>query len=208
MDFEAFFEDKLGGLHKAGNYRVFADIERHAGLSARDALSRRWLHAGRDGLVLQRLSGHGPESMLVVARCKEAIDRCGSGRAAPATSPAPIITTCFSSASLPICTARKTALIFTSGYVSNWAALGTLAAKIPGLIVYSDALNHASMIEGFVIRAARSGSSSTMTEDLRRLMARTIRLRRSWSPSRASIRWMATSRRSPRSATSPTSSAR
>jgi 5-aminolevulinate synthase len=31
MNFEAFFEDKLGGLHKAGNYRVFADIERHAG---------------------------------------------------------------------------------------------------------------------------------------------------------------------------------
>jgi 5-aminolevulinate synthase len=43
---------------------------------------------------------------------------------------------------------KESALIFTSGYISNWASLGTLGQKIPGLIIFSDALNHASMIEG------------------------------------------------------------
>ena len=53
-----------------------------------------------------------------------------------------------SSASSPTCTARKSALLFTSGYVSNWASLGTLGANIPGCVILSDEGNHASMIEG------------------------------------------------------------
>ncbi len=67
---------------------------------------------------------------------------------------------------------KEAALIFTSGYVSNWAALGTLASQVPGMIVYSDSLNHASMIEG--IRHARCEKrifKHNDYEDLERQMA-------------------------------------
>jgi 5-aminolevulinate synthase len=49
---------------------------------------------------------------------------------------------------------KQAALLFTSGYVSNWASLSTLASRIPGCVVFSDAHNHASMIEG--IRHSRA----------------------------------------------------
>ena len=64
------------------------------------------------------------------------------------------------------------ALIFTSGFVSNWASLGTLASRLPGCIVYSDALNHASMIEGIRhSRAQKRIFAHNDPEDLDRKLA-------------------------------------
>jgi len=51
--------------------------------------------------------------------------------------------------------------LFTSGYVSNWAALGTLASALPGCVVLSDAGNHSSMIEGIAKAGQRSRSGGT-----------------------------------------------
>ncbi|MEL6233658.1 MAG: 5-aminolevulinate synthase, partial [Pseudomonadota bacterium] len=67
---------------------------------------------------------------------------------------------------------KQAALLFTSGYVSNWAALSTLGARLPNAVILSDALNHASMIEG--IRHARCAKTiwrHNDVEDLDRKLA-------------------------------------
>jgi 5-aminolevulinate synthase len=66
---------------------------------------------------------------------------------------------------------KPAALLFTSGYVSNWASLSTLASRLPGCVVFSDAHNHASMIEG--IRHSRAPThifAHNDPADLNRLM--------------------------------------
>ena len=65
---------------------------------------------------------------------------------------------------------KESALLFTSGYVSNWASLGTLAAKLPDCVVFSDEKNHASMIEG--IRHSRAEKQIFKHNDWRDLDAK------------------------------------
>ncbi len=172
MDINTYMEDALGGLHDAGNYRVFAEIERKrkkfptATFYAPDGTTRDvTVWCSNDYL------GMG-QNEIVTDAMKAAIDKCGAGaggtRNISGTNHGHVLL----EKELADLHGKESALIFTSGYVSNWAALGTLAAKIPGMIVYSDSLNHASMIEG--IRHSRCEKrlfKHNDPEDLDRLMA-------------------------------------
>ncbi|HKT53075.1 MAG TPA: 5-aminolevulinate synthase [Caulobacteraceae bacterium] len=148
MDYKAAFQTAVDQVRGEGRYRVFADLKRYRGDFPRASWTR---EDGRKSDVIVWCSndylGQGQNPVVIEAMHK-AIDEAGSGSGGTRNISGTTHYHVELEEELARLHGKGDALLFTSGFVANEAALSTLAKILPGLIIYSDADNHASMIAG------------------------------------------------------------
>ncbi|MAZ19606.1 5-aminolevulinate synthase [Roseovarius sp.] len=148
MNYDAKLDQAIARLHEEGRYRTFIDIERHKGHFPHATWKRPdgtdqpiTVWCGNDYLGM----GQHP---AVLEAMHEAIDATGAGSGGTRNISGTTVYHKALEAELADLHGKEAALLFTSAYIANDATLSTLPKLFPGMIIYSDALNHASMIEG------------------------------------------------------------
>ncbi len=147
MDYASAFDAAIGEVRKEGRYRVFADIKRIQGEFPRARL--RTPEGERDITVWcsNDYLGQG-QHPRVLAAMHDALSDVGAGSGGTRNISGTTRYHVDLEAELADLHQKDSALLFTSGYVANDATLATMARILPGCIIFSDELNHASMIEG------------------------------------------------------------
>jgi 5-aminolevulinate synthase (EC 2.3.1.37) len=148
MDYDRALDQAIGKLHEEGRYRVFIDIERekgnfpHAVWTKPDGSKQDiTIWCGNDYLGM----GQHP---VVLNAMHEALDATGAGSGGTRNISGTTVYHKRLEREIADLHGKEAALVFSSAYIANDATLSTLPKLFPGLIIYSDELNHASMIEG------------------------------------------------------------